>query len=400
MSKPDYGILPLSTMAKLTERYLIGLASGATADGVDAVMVAIAGSAEAMAARQVRHEFLPYGEQLRHRLLSAGGGQNLSPVELALLDRDVALVFADAANSLRKACRISIGKIAAVGSHGHGIAYVPPQTEGSEAPVIGAALQVGSPAVIVEQTQLPVVADFDQGDLAVSGVGGPLEAWPNYILLHHERKARVLVDIGGVASITFLPAGGFPADTLALNSGPGNAVIDALCWRHFSKPYDADGAIAAAAKPNQALLSELLAQSHFHQSAAKRCSRDQWGRTFMERLELMADKHNVTPAELIATTTELTARSIARAIGTLTENPHEVIVCGGGAKNITLVLLLRKLLLPAGTVNLERFDVDVTANEALSFAMLAAARLDGVPANIPAVTGAKRKALLGSVTQV
>ena len=114
----------------------------------------------------------------------------------------------------------------------------------------------------------------------------------------------------------------------------------------------------------------------------------------------MAHKHRMAPADLVASASEVTVQSLVRCIGALTQNPHEVILCGGGAKNIYLAMRLRKLLVPAGTVSIERFDIDATAKAGLTVAVLAAARLDGVPANIPAVTGATRAVLLGSITEV
>jgi anhydro-N-acetylmuramic acid kinase len=147
------------------------------------------------------------------------------------------------------------------------------------------------------------------------------------------------------------------------------------------------------------MLNELLADAYFHRPPPKTCGREQWGAAYVERFMLIADKHALSPAERICTASELTVRAIARAIGELTQNPHEVILCGGGARNIYMAMRLRAKLLPASTVAIERFDIDATAKEALSFAMLAAGRIDGVPANVPSATGASRPALLGSITE-
>lgn len=369
--------------------------SGTSADGVDAVLTAVGGHGLAMRARQVRHEHTPYTPELHERVLAAAGGKALTTVELARLDRDVGLAFAEAAAAVIKHARVARTRLVAIGSHGQTVAHCPPALAGE----VGATLQIGSPALIAARTGLKVVADFRQGDIAAGGQGAPLVAWPDYVLFHDDRKARVLVNIGGIANITFLPAGGLPGDTLAFDTGPGNMVIDALARRFFDKPCDTDGAIAAAATPCRPLLNDLLANPYFHAAPPKTCGREQWGDAFVERLLLQADKHRLAPPDLLATASELTVQSIAQAVAALTQRPHEVILCGGGAKNIYLAMRLRKLLLPAGTVSIERFDIDATAKEAMSFALLAAARLDDVPANIPQATGAARPALLGSVTQ-
>lgn len=377
------------------ERYFVGLMSGTSVDGIDAVLTAIAGTGLQMRPRQVRHLFTAYSPALRDKLLAVGGGQLLSAIDLALLNRDVGLAFADSAEGLLKASRVPRAKLAGIGSHGQTIAHAPPGGPGQ----IGATLQIGSPALIAARTGLKVVADFRQGDIAVGGQGAPLVAWPDWVAFHDERKARVLVNIGGIANITFLPGGGLPQDTLAFDTGPGNMAMDALTSRLFGKPYDVDGAIASGAPASEAMLNELLANPYFHQGPPKTCGREQWGSTFIDRLVLLAKHHRVSDASLVATASELTIRSIVLAIRGLTQNPHEVILCGGGARNIYLAMRLRQLLVPASTVSIDRFDIDVTAKEAVSFAMLAAARIDGVPANLPSATGATRPALLGSITE-
>ena len=388
-------------MTGQTGRYFVGLGTGSGGDGVDAVLAAVTDTGPAMRVRQVRHGFVPYGESLCRRVLSAMQGQGLSGEELARLDRDVGRVLADAAKSVCRASRVARRKLIAVGCERQTLARVGAVApEGAESPGVGAVLQVGSSAIVAEQTGLPVVSDFSQSDLAAGGRGAPLTAWPDYVLFHHGRKARVLVNLGAVATMTFLPADGLPADTLAFDTGPGTGVIDALVRHHFDRPYDADGAIAAGSKAAPAFVAELLADPYFLRPPPKTCLPRQWGRDYVGRLEAMAHKRRMAPADLVACASEVTVQSLIRCIGALTQNPHEVILCGGGAKNIYLAMRLRKLLLPAGTVSIERFDIDAPAKAGLTVAMLAAARLDDVPANIPAVTGAARAVLLGSITEV
>jgi len=383
-------------VSRARERYFVGLMSGTSADGIDAVLTAVAGVGAEMHIRQVRHEFTPYDAALRERILAAASGEPISAVSLAELDRDIGVAFADAATALGKHARVARSKLAAVGSHGQTIAHAPPTKPGR----IGATLQIGSAAIIAERTGLPVVADFRQGDIAAGGQGAPLVAWPDWVLFRHEAKTRVLVNLGGIANVTFLPAGGLAADTLAFDTGPGGMVIDALARRLFDKPCDTDGAIAAGAAADPRLLNELLAAPWFHRPPPKTTGREDWGPTFVERLCMRAEARDVSAADLLATASELTVQSIVAAIGRLTENPHEVILCGGGARNIYLAMRLRKLLVPASTISIERYDIDVTAKEAVSFAMLAAARIDRIAANVPQATGASRPVLLGSVVEV
>jgi len=383
-------------VSRADERYFVGVMSGTSADGIDAVLTAVAGEGEQMRVRQVRHEFSPYEPPLRRRVLTVASGEPVAAVALAELDRDIGIAFADAAATLLTNARVARRKMAAIGSHGQTIAHAPP----TETRALGATLQIGSAAIIAERTSLPVVADFRQGDIAAGGQGAPLVAWPDWVLFGHERKTRVLVNLGGIANVTFLPAGAPAADTLAFDTGPANMVIDALAQRLLDKPFDTDGAAAAGAAFDARLLNELLGASYFGREPPKTTGREEWGREYVDRLIMRAEALDVGPADLIATASELTVRSIVAAIGRLTENPHEVILCGGGAKNIYVAMRLRKLLVPASTISIERFDIDATAKEAVSFAMLAAARIDEIPSNVPQATGARRAVLLGSVTKV
>ncbi len=260
-----------------------------------------------------------------------------------------------------------------------------------------------------------MVADFAQSDQAAGGRGGPLCAWVNYQLLHDEQKARVVLDVGKVATLTFLPAGGDLEDTVAFDLGPGMAVMDELARRQLGKPYDVDGAIAASGRASREAVADVLSNPYFSQPPPKRCFRSDWQGIFVDHFEA-ACARNPSPSgrgspceasakrgagvrvpDLLATALELTVQLITRAVDSLTQRPHEVILCGGGSRNITLGIRLRERLSPASTVALEWFDVDGASKDAFNAAALAAARLLEIPANIPQVTGAGKAVLLGGV---
>jgi len=374
-------------MPTATERYFLGLEAGRSARGVHAVLAAMTGSGLSMRARQVRYAFLPYDDAVGRRVLAAVEGEALPTEEAALLNGEVGSAFAGTAAGILAGAGVARRRLAAVGLAGQALAAAPGT----------ACTPLGDPAPVAERTGSPVVSDFARADLAAGGRGRPLNAWPDYVLFHHRRQSTVVADLGRIATLTFLPAGGLPDETLCFEVGPGTDAIDALARRRLGRPFDTDGAVAAGGKAHRGLLGQLLADAHFRQAAPTDCPARLWGRQGAERVETLARRHRLSPADLLATVSEATVAAIATAIGTLTERPHQVILCGGGAKNIYLAMRLRTLLSPASTVALERHDIDAPGKSALGAALLAAARLDGAPANIPAATGASQAVLLGSI---
>ncbi len=367
-----------------TERYFLGLEAGRSARGIHAMLAAIDGSGQSMRARQVHYAFVSYNDALSRRVARAVEGDPLPGEDVALLDHDVAVAFAEAACAVLAGTRVSRRRVAGIGSAGQTLA--------------AAGVPLGSPAILADRAAVPVVSGFARGDLAVGGRGRPLSAWPDYVLFHHEGQSRVIADLGRIATITFLPAGGRPSETLCFEAGPGTDAADALAGCRLGKPFDTDGAVAAGGKCHRLALAEWLGDPHFSAAAPKDCPPRLWGPPGLERAEALARRYRLGPADLLATVSEATVRSVAAAIGALTERPHEVILCGGGARNVYLAMRLRKLLSPTSTVAAERHDIDAPGKSAADAALLAAARLDGVPANIPAITGAGQPALLGDVT--
>jgi len=377
-------------MAKPTERIFMGLASGWGADGVDASLAAIAGRGERMKVRQLPSHFEPFDDDLRRRIMSAAGGGAL-PSRLAALDADVAAVFARAANALVAAAGVDREEIVGVGSSGQ---------------LIGrcehAAMAMGSPAAIAAAVGRPVAAGFAAGDLAAGG-SGAMRSWPDWLIFRDRRLSRVVVHLGGLAAVTFVPAAALPGDVLAFDAGPAGLLLDALAHRIVGKAYDRDGAAAARGRVNPALLNELLSHGHFQAELPRFTTAVEWGGVYLQRLEMTARRHACEGADLLATVSELAARSVADAIAALTERPHEVILSGGGSRNIHLASRIRMLLSPSSTYAVERYGLDARAHSAVGQAILAAARVDKRPAQcarrLPAgVAGETRpRAILGGL---
>ena len=379
-------------MAK-TERTFVGLYSGAAADGIDAALVHIDGSGAQMTVRQSHCAHRPMPELLHARVQSAGAGWAMPAADFARLDRDMGDLLADACEALLKDASTPAKYVAGVGLIGHAVGYTRPSASSG----CGAIVELGSPAALCRRTGLAVAGAFAATDLAAGGVGGPVWAWPDWLMFHDDRLSRVVVHLGGIATVTFIGSSAAACDVVAYDTGPGTILIDYLAHQLFKRDTDTDGAISARGSVNAALLNELLAAEHFRRTPPKRTTAADWSGPAAQRLEMLAGKHRCEAGTLLATVTELTARGVAGAVLAMTERPHEVILTGGGALNIHLAGRIRALLSPCSTYACERYGLAIRAHGATAAAILAATRIDAFAAHCHVATGAAEPAILGSL---
>ena len=379
-------------MAK-SDRTFVGLFCGGSGDGVDAALVEIGGAGEAMTVRQKAFVRRGLSRGMRKRLRRIEAGWAEAAGDLAKLDRDLGGEMAAACEDVLKEARLKARRIAGVGLMGPTVAYSRPAPSTG----IGAAMELGAAARVARETQLPVVSGFADSDLAAGGVGGPVWAWPDWLMFRDDRLSRVVVQLGAIASIVFVGSAAAACEVVALDTGPGTILIDALAEDVFEQETDADGALAARGKANEAMLNELLAGEYIQRPPPKRTVPGEWSGAALQRLEMMAGKHRCGAADLMATVTELTARTVAAAVLARTERPHEVVLAGGGAKNIHLAGRIRTLLSPCSTYAATRYGIDLQAHGAVACAVLAAARLDGFAAHCHAASGASEPVVLGAV---
>ncbi|TET97915.1 MAG: N-acetylmuramic acid 6-phosphate etherase, partial [Dehalococcoidia bacterium] len=268
-------------------------------------------------------------------------------------------------------------------------------------------LQIGDPAVIAARTGIATVADFRAADVATGGQGAPLVPYPDWLMYHHPTRTRALQNIGGIANVTHLPAGGGPETVIAFDTGPGNVIIDgvAACATGGTWRYDRDGALAAQGRVDETLLAHLLDHPYLRQSPPKSTGRETFGAAFAADLWGRAQARGLTPADLVATVTAFTAASIADAYRRwLPAPPDEVFLCGGGADNPTLVRMLRERLAHAfgdavpAVRHYDETGYSSATKEAVAFAILAYETWHSRPGNLPQVTGASRLVVLGHVT--
>lgn len=369
--------------------------SGTSADGVDAAVVDIDGRR----AKVVAFDTFPYTRPLRKAIFRLFDSQTSRVDDICHYNFVLGEVFADAAVRLCATNRIPLKSIHLIGSHGQTIRHDPVGRR-SVRRIIRSTLQIAEPSVIAQRTGITTVADFRPRDIAAGGQGAPLVPYADYFMLADTHKSRAVQNIGGVANVTFLPAKCKPSDIIAFDTGPGNMIIDGITEIVTAGrcKYDRNGNMAATGKVDGALLKHLLSNPYFRRRPPKTAGREQFGAAYADMLYRQGRAFALTDQDLIATATALTARSIADAYRRfLPAAPDEIILCGGGAHNCTLVDMLKNEIPSAKMLRTDDFGISTDAKEAVSFAILAYAAVKGLPNNLPGATGADSPVILGKI---
>lgn len=358
-------------------RLYVGLMSGTSADGIDAALVRFAPRPDLLCAQTT-----PLPAELRMRLRGITAATPLA--ELARLDSELAELFASCTLALLSAAGVDPGAVHAIGSHGQTVWHEP----GGSPPF---TLQIGDPSLISERTGITTVADFRRRDLAAGGQGAPLVPAFHAEVFSHANETRCIVNLGGIANVTVLPAGG--AEVIGYDTGPANTLLDAWIGRHLGRRYDASGRWAASGVAIPELLAKLLADPYFERPPPKSTGPEHFNLDWLEaRLIPGLAAHDVQ-----ATLVELSAAAMAAAILESAPETARVLVCGGGANNPVLMSALAARLPEVAVESTAAHGVSPDYVEACAFAWLARRTLRSQPGNLPAVTGACRPAVLGGI---
>ena len=365
-------------------RHFLGLISGTSADGIDAALVHFDGD-DAHAPPQLAFgRTYPWDPALRARLVALGQRTaTLTLDEVGELDVRIGRAFAQAANAAIDEAGIERGAIAAIGSHGQTLRH---RAQGD----VPFTLQLGDPSSIAERCGVRVVADFRRRDVAAGGHGAPLVPAFHAATLHSATEARAVLNLGGIANVTLLPARG---EVRGFDTGPANGLMDAWCLRHTGEAFDAGGAFAAQGRCDDALLARLLEEPWFALPPPKSTGRDQFHLGWVAS-NLRGDE---MPADVQATLLALSVRTIADALHATQPRTHRVIACGGGVHNPTLMAALAAAMSDAVVESSAAHGLDPDFVEAMAFAWLARETLADRPGNLPAVTGAAGPRVLGAV---
>ena len=359
-----------------TERF-IGLMSGTSLDGVDAVLMDISVSAN----RMIAEVFMPYDEHLRAQLLAMHQPYAGEMHDAAVLGNQLARVYAHAVEELLRKTKFAAQDITALGCHGQTIRHRPDA---------GYTIQLGNGALLAELSQITVVCDFRARDIAAGGEGAPLVPAFHAAVFSDPEVHRVIVNIGGIANLSDLPP---LAAVRGFDTGPGNALMDAWVQRHSGNSFDKDGAWAQSGRSDEKLLNALLAHEFFSRKPPKSTGRETFHLPWVEQHLTGREK----PEDVQATLLALTATSIAHSIRSHCPGATEVYLCGGGAQNGALIAALKALLPGKRIARTDQLGVGADWVEACAFAWLARQALHGQPGNLPEVTGASGLRILGAI---
>ena len=379
---------------------VIGLISGTSVDGIDAALIDVTGTELDLKVKLIAGETYPYPPDLSAQILAVCGGEKLSMAELALLDDEIACSFAGAAEDIQK----DSDRASLIGSHGQTV-YHRPVGKVISPSNLAYSLQLGRGDLIAQITKIPTISNFRAADIAAGGEGAPLVPKVDAYLLSHEEKSTCVQNLGGIGNVAYLPPRSqenWLDKICGWDTGPANSLLD-LAVQHFTggaQTYDHNGSWAASGTPCDRLVEQWLHQDFFAQLPPKSTGRELFGSVYLHQCLADMEPYELCPADKLATLAELTVASIVHSYQTfLPQKPDRVLLCGGGSKNLYLTNRLQALLQSAAVVTTDEVGLSADFKEAISFAVLAYWRNLGIAGNLPKVTGAKQKMLLGDIHQ-
>jgi anhydro-N-acetylmuramic acid kinase len=389
----------LDLLLRRSERLVVGLMSGTSLDGVDVATARISGSGAAVNIQMEGFTHRPYPETLKSALLLNSAPDTSSVLAISQLHARLPRFYADSVRIALQKIGIPVDAVDLIGCHGQTLYHVPEPTD-CAGRATTSTFQIGDPTVLANDLGIPVVGDFRTADMALGGQGAPLVPYFDYVYFTDALETRGLLNLGGIANLTLLPAGGTPDAVLAFDTGPSNMVMDILTQRFFDQPYDANGRLAADGRRIEPLLDALLADPYFQIAPPKSTGREYFGAPYVDGLIQHPEARSAHPQDLLTTAVALTARSIYQAYQRFIEpvQPMDVLIAaGGGVHNATLMHHLATDFAPIPVRTLQDYGLDPDAKEALCFAVLAHEFINGTPTNMPSVTGASRPTLLGKL---
>ncbi len=379
--------------------FIVGIMSGTSVDGIDAVLLRVRGHGAATRYEQLAYVERPFPPAVRTMILRNSLVPTARVDELTRLHMLLAHLYADAVKAVARKARVPMRTIGLIGCHGQTVHHLPAPARIAGKDARG-TLQLGDVAALATLTGITAVGNFRTADMAVGGQGAPLVPYVDWLLFRSEQRSRMLLNIGGIANITVLPAGCAASDVVAFDTGPGNMLVDGLMRRLYGRPYDRGGRVAASGKPVPDVLQWLLKHPYLRQRPPKSTGRELYDETFLD--EVIRRSRRAAHADIVHTVALYTPLSIADAHQRFTGKRmrvDELIVSGGGAKNTFFMEALNGLFGDARVTTADEAGMNGDAKEAICFAILANETVHGHPANIRRVTGASRPVVLGVVAR-
>jgi anhydro-N-acetylmuramic acid kinase len=380
----------------MNSRWIIGLASGSSADGVDAVLLEMEGAGLDVRMRPTQALHRPYPRDLRDLILRVAAQGPADVRHVSLLHRLLGETFAAAVRQVADQASLSLQHVQCIGCPGHTVWH---ETDGR----FPSTLDLGMAAVVAERTGVTVVSDFRARDLTVGGQGGPLNALVDHLLFLHPQENRALLHLGGTATVVYLPASARALHVLGFEAGPCSLLLDGLMRQVTSgrETFDPGGKHAVQGRCIEPLLERWLAHPYLQRRPPKSLPRQAFGEEFIGQAVQMARKMQWPLHDLLCTATHFVARGITGSLQRFLPTgrlPDRILLSGGAVRNGLLWHLLEQQLADVPLDRTDRFGVPAETHRAMTFGVLAALTVDGVAANLPAATGAAGTRLLGSLT--
>ena len=385
---------PFMRLWNKPSRLVVGLMSGTSADGIDAVLTRITGNGLDTKVEQLEFYFQPFDAATRHAILDICGGESGGTRDVCLLSTHLGQLYAGAVRQLLK--KAGTDTVDLIGCHGQTVYHIPVETPYLNTAIRG-TLQIGDPSYLAEEFGCPVVSDFRIRDMAAGGLGAPLVPYTEYLLYRSETEDVALQNIGGIGNITLLPAGCSLEEVTAFDTGPGNMVMDALVMRLTDgvMGYDDGGRLASSGKVIPELLAQMMEDPYLAMQPPKTTGREYYGAEYVSRL-LSSGSYPLI--DILTTATAFTAETIAYSLRTFAPRmPERLVVAGGGSRNPTLLQFLREALPEVNVQTQEDLGLDSDAKEAVAFAILANEALFGICNNAPSATGARHGVVMGRI---
>jgi len=367
----------LFTIAQKSEHLIIGLMSGTSLDGLDIALCRFTGSGFDTRFELLEFTTAPYTDALKQDIKQVFAQKQVSLEKLCLLNASIATLHADYILQALQSWNYKPENIDLIASHGQTIYHAPQRLHGQMG-YPNATLQIGDGDHIAVQTGILTLSDFRQKHVAAGGEGAPLALYGDVLLGSHPTKNRILLNIGGIANLTWLPAS--KQGIICTDVGPGNTLIDRVCQQYFNQPYDDGGRIASGGQVHQPLLEELLKDAFFTQPVPKTTGPELFSASYVQQAQQRSDALTISPQDMLATLSAFTAEGIIRFIkANINIAIDQLLLSGGGAKNNFIVNYLQQAFPKVEIADTGTIGINADAKEAILFALLANEAVVGEP---------------------
>jgi anhydro-N-acetylmuramic acid kinase len=377
---------------QLMNRFTLGIMSGTSLDGVDLSLVRFKRN---YSIAECRNSYTRFPSSLRKDLFEIVSSKVVSKEKLLRADKRLGTFYLKSARAFLRSHGAKAATLDLVGCHGQTVHH---SAQGAgQATANNVTLQIGSPDVLAQGLGVPVVSDFRTADVAAGGRGAPLAPVAHFYLFNIRRTGQLVINIGGISNMTYLPGTVDVSDIVATDCGPGNMLVDQLCLRLFGKLYDRNGRIASNGSVNEKLYRFLRKMSFLRKRIPHALGREQFGDDVVGSILRYADRIGVEGDSVISTVTRFTAYCIARAARGC-RKIDRILLCGGGTHNMYMCDSLQEMFPGARMHDSSVAGIDPDFVESIAFALLANMAVDGKPGNLPQVTGAAKRVTLGKMT--